>query len=162
MTRLLHTLLCALMLLAVAPTPATAVTVDSVEYRTVRLINDYRASRGRARLRIDNDLTRASTWMSRDMPAYDYFGHVDHLGRSPFRRMTYFGYPTNTYRGENIAAGYTTAEAVVRAWRNSEPHRVNMLRSEYRAIGIGRTCVQGSDYYCYWVTDFGSRFTGGV
>ena len=38
---------------------------------------------------------------------------------------------------ENIAYGYTTPEAYLTAWWNSEPHRLALLSKSYRYIGIG-------------------------
>jgi len=49
--------------------------------------------------------------------------------------------------GENIAAGYQTAEAVHQSWVDSPRHCANMVNKEYTHIGIAR---QGD----YWVTVF--------
>ena len=38
---------------------------------------------------------------------------------------------------ENIAMGYRTAEAVVKAWMNSPSHRANILSTRYDTMGIG-------------------------
>ena len=55
---------------------------------------------------------------------------------SPFDMMKSFGITYNT-AGENIAMGYSTPEAVVDAWMNSEGHRANILNSSYKEIGVG-------------------------
>lgn len=39
--------------------------------------------------------------------------------------------------GENIAAQYTDAEAVIEGWLNSEGHRETMLQEEYTHLGVG-------------------------
>ena len=106
---------------------ATAsVQLDPEEQAFVVLINDYRAQNGLGSLSIDSSIQSASEWMSTDMGEQDYFSHTDSLGRSPWDRMCDFGYCYNTWKGENIAAGYVTAEAAFEAWRNSP--------------GITRTC----------------------
>jgi uncharacterized protein YkwD len=38
--------------------------------------------------------------------------------------------------GENIAYGYPTGRAVVRAWMHSDGHRANILNRGYRVMGI--------------------------
>ena len=42
------------------------------------------------------------------------------------------GYVNWTTGGENIAAGYPTAEEVVAAWMSSPGHRANILNANYR------------------------------
>lgn len=59
--------------------------------------------------------------------------------------------------GENIAAGYKTAEAVFEAWQETndsysgQGHRRNMLNSSFTAIGIGHVVYNGVHY---WVQEF--------
>jgi len=67
--------------------------------------------------------------------------------------MRLCGYSYNTVMGENIAAGYATAQAVFTGWKNSPGHNANMLNGSYRVIGIG--LVTGGSYGEYWTTDFG-------
>lgn len=61
--------------------------------------------------------------------------------------------------GENIAAGYTSADAVFVGWREDDEdyygqgHRRNMLDSDFTAVGIGHVQYQGVDY---WVQEFGT------
>jgi hypothetical protein len=69
----------------------------------------------------------------------------------PGARAMAFGYPAGV--GENSAGGFTTAQAVFDAWKGSPGHNANML-GNYVVIGVGRACVSGSRYGCYWVTDF--------
>lgn len=55
--------------------------------------------------------------------------------------------------GENIAAGYRSAAAVVRAWLNSPGHRANILNPDFTRIGLGLAASAGGTRY--WVQDFG-------
>lgn len=137
-----------------SPTTA-AVTLDPEEQAFLAMINDYRQQNGAGALAIDSSLEDASRWMSNDLGVNNYFSHTDSLGRSPFVRMSDFGYNYNTWKGENIAAGYTTASAVFNGWKNSPGHNANMLNANYRVIGIGRVYTAGSSYGWYWTTDFG-------
>lgn len=143
--------------LAGSPTNDTsaATVLDSEEQAFVTLINDYRAQNGAGPLLVDTNITDASRWMSYDMGEYDYFSHTDHLGQSPWTRMCNFGYCYNTYKGENIAAGFTTADSVFIAWKNSSGHNANMLNPNYKVMGIARGYTYGSTYGWYWTNDFG-------
>lgn len=144
-----------------AALPRSAVTMDATELAEVRLINRFRAARGLPRLRVDRTLTRAAGWMSYDMGRTRRFSHTDSRGRDPFTRLRAFGYPSSdTWRGENLAAGNADAGSTYRQWLNSPPHRANWLNPRYRAIGIARVRVPGSPYTWYWATTFGSRWTG--
>ncbi|MGM9637841.1 MAG: CAP domain-containing protein [Eubacteriales bacterium] len=68
---------------------------------------------------------------------------------------------TGGYRsvGENIAAGYATAEAVFEGWKETnesysgQGHRRNMLNTGFTAIGIGHVVYNGVHY---WVQEFRS------
>jgi hypothetical protein len=129
--------------------------VASEQAAFLELINGYRAQNGLAVLGLDSNLQAAALWLSQDMGSKKYFSHTDSLGRSASQRMTDFGYTAST-RGENIAAGYATAAAVMQGWKNSPGHNANMLNAAYRAIGIGLAYAPDSPYGWYWTTDFGS------
>lgn len=132
----------------------TAPTLDSEERAFVGMLNVYRQQNGiPTPLQVSIALTNAAKWHSGDMAQFDYFDHTDRLGRDPFVRMAAFGYGYSTFKGENIAAGNSTAAATFDQWRNSPPHNANMLNSAYRAIGIGRAA--GGTYGYYWTTTFG-------
>lgn len=130
------------------------------EQRFLELINEYRVQHGLTRLVITPKLTRSALWMSNDMAEHDYINHTDSQGRDPFRRMDDLGYNFNTIRGENLAAGQRTAEEAFNGWRNSPGHNANMLKPEYRAIGIARIYRPGGDYRYYWTTNFGGYVDG--
>ena len=150
--------LCCFVLL-LRPGAAHAVSVDQLERDQVSTINRYRVANGLGRLTIDVKLTRTAEWMSADMPRYNYFSHSDHLGRDPFARLAHFGYPTNSWRGENLAAGYADVASTFTQWKNSPGHRANMVNRNYTAIGIARVHSPTSTYGYYWVTEFGSKVT---
>jgi uncharacterized protein YkwD len=134
-------------------TAATTLTAD--EQAFANLINSYRQANGLGTLSIDPSLEDAARWMSQDMGAKNYFSHTDSLGRDPFQRMVAFGYNYNTWEGENIAAGYSTAQAVFDAWKASAGHNANMLNPNYKVMGIAMVYTAGSSYGWYWTNDFG-------
>ena len=70
-----------------------------------------------------------------------FFAHKTPDGVDPGRRMEAVGYPvSSTATGENLAWG-TGAEAtpvrIVKGWMNSPGHRENILRPEFRQVGVG-------------------------
>ncbi len=129
---------------------------EAEEQRFLELINEYRQANGLGPLALSEKLSKAAERHSEDMQTHDFFSHTTEassyypVGSSFSDRLAREGYPTDTaYTAENIALGYTTAEEVFEAWRNSPSHNVNMLGKNYTAIGIGQVGT-------YWTTDFGS------
>jgi uncharacterized protein YkwD len=151
-----------------APTSADP-QLDTEEQAFVTLINNYRAQNSLGPLSIDWEMQASSDWMSADMGINVYFDHNDHcVGdcvnghqydashiRDPWNRMCAFNYCYNTWKGENIAAGFTTAQSVFTAWQNSTGHNANMLGANYTAMGISRVYNASSPYGWYWTNDFG-------
>ncbi len=127
----------------------------SEETRFLNLLNSYRKGKGLPTLAISPRLTKGAKWMSADMGAKRYFSHTDSLGRVSSKRMAAFGYTYNTYKGENLAAGHSTADSVFKAWLGSASHKKNMDNPNYRAIGIGTVYTKGSPHGWYWTTKFG-------
>src|SRR5574341_1868070 len=154
-TLLVAPLFVAIAILAVAAAPKQAAALDGEEQAFLGLINQYRAQNGLGQLSISNQLTSASLWMSQDMGANGYFSHIDSLGRDPWTRMAAFGYNYNTWKGENLAAGTSSAQTAFNLWKDSPGHNANMLGANYVAIGIARRYTAGSPYGWYWTTDFG-------
>lgn len=140
---------------AVAAGQAASITIDSEEQQFLKLINDYRSTNGLGPLKISIALTNAADWMSRDMAMKNYFSHTDSLGRDPFARMAAFNYAYQAYRGENLAAGYTTAAQVFVQWMNSPSHNAIMLNANFRVLGISREYNASALYRWYWTADFG-------
>ncbi len=134
---------------------SAAVQLGPEEQAFMGLLNDYRAQNGLGPIGLDSSIQTAAEWMSTDMGENDYFSHTDSLGRSPWDRMCDSGYCYNTWKGENIAAGYQTAQAVFDAWRDSPGHNANMLGENYLVMGIALVYTQASTFGYYWTNDFG-------
>ena len=100
-------------------------------------------------------ITNAARWMSQDMATFNYFSHTDRLSRDPFVRMAAFGYDYSTWKGENIAAGYSSGINTFNQWRCSAGHNANMLNANYRVMGLSRYELASSTYRYYWTNDFG-------
>ncbi len=56
--------------------------------------------------------------------------------------------------GENIAAGITSSEEVVRQWMESPGHRANIMNKNYRILGVGYEYIPGTKFIHHWVQLF--------
>ena len=134
---------------------------DSEELRFLQLINEYRQQNGVGPLILSDTLTVSSEHHSLDMAKYGFFGHNTEASSyypkrsQPWDRMAADGYTYNTFKGENLAVGYETAEATFQGWRESPSHNAAMLDGNYRVIGIARIYSPGGNHHWYWTTDFG-------
>lgn len=97
----------------------------------------------------NDQLAKAGYDHSVDMNKNDYFSHTGLDGSNPGQRITAAGYTWSSY-GENIANGYTTEQAVMNGWLNSEGHCKNIMNGGFKDIGAGR---DGN----YWTQVFGSK-----
>jgi uncharacterized protein YkwD len=136
---------------------------SSEELAFLNLINEYRRSKGLGALKLTQTLGAAAEHHSKSMADNNYFSHtLIPQGISWSQNMTNHGYDYSTYRGENIAAGNSTALSTFNQWKGSSAHNANMLSSNYKAIGIGRVYGGSSTYGHYWTTDFGGVADGGA
>jgi uncharacterized protein YkwD len=141
---------------------SNASCLNTKEREFLRLLNNYRVSKGLTKVKASKSLNIASWKHSRDMGVRTYFDHLTksplpagQSGPEPWDRMKDAGYGYNTAKAENIAAGHATAQSVFNGWKNSAGHNKNMLNPNLKAIGIGYAQVKGSPYTYYWTTDFG-------
>ena len=113
------------------PAYATTITPDSV----LRLMNDRRAERGLAPLRLDERLTLAAGDRMRHMEEDGYWSHESPDGLSPFVWLAVRAY-SHRVAAENLAAGFETAEVLVQAWMESPGHRENIIARDLEDCGI--------------------------
>ncbi|MCU0771227.1 MAG: CAP domain-containing protein [Verrucomicrobia bacterium] len=138
---------------------------DSARENTLRgtSYNDIPATAGP--LAPNQSLTLAARHHSEDMARNNVFQHDTILGSTyynaatqplPWDRLQAEGYSYSS-AAENIAAGYSGAEAAYVGWWNSAGHRVNMFNSSLREIGDGYFFWSSSTYDRYYTMDLGSR-----
>ncbi|WP_067486823.1 CAP domain-containing protein [Actinomadura hibisca] len=130
-----------------APAPGAS----GPEGAVVTLTNKERAKAGCGALRTDSHLALAARRHSADMAKHNYLDHTSRNGDSPWKRMEDAGY-TGGGGAENIARGYSSAEAVVAGWMKSPGHRANILNCKLRAIGVGMANGSGGPW---WTQNFG-------
>jgi uncharacterized protein YkwD len=136
--------------------PVSGGGTNAQEREVLNYTNAIREQQGCGPLRLDNSLVEASGKHASDMVRRHYLDHTNPDGKDPGDRMAAAGYRGSGW-GENIAAGYDSAQKVVAAWMQSEGHRKNILNCRFTSIGIGYDPGQvrsdigpGS-----WVQDFG-------
>jgi uncharacterized protein YkwD len=130
---------------------------DQEERAFLDLITDYRRKNGAGALSLEDHLGAAAKHHSEDMAKKNYFSHKLSNGDSPEKNIERFGYTHWTFMGENIAAGFETADKVFAAWKHSKEHDKNMRNKDFKDIGIGRAYDKNSKYGWYWTTTFGRR-----
>jgi uncharacterized protein YkwD len=134
--------------------------LDAGEVQLLALINSYRTDHGLAALAPSRRLDVSAYRHSEDQATNRYFGVASPDGSSPAERAHDQGYPS-AFVGENVSAGRPAVRAVFRSWRADSSSNANLLRPEYRAIGLGHLSQPGSQWFTYWTADFGDIADGG-
>jgi uncharacterized protein YkwD len=122
---------------------ASTLSVSEIERTVVCLINQERGRANRVSVRSDSALRRAARGHSDSMVARGYFAHVAPGGVTLTDRLRGTGYMRGAKDwaiGENLIWGtgsLSTPQSLVKGWMQSPPHKVNMLRREFREIGVG-------------------------
>ena len=111
------------------------------------MITGYRRNNGLGPVTIDPELMRLATEQAQAMAAKD---KMDHDAKKPFQnRMQKSGFDA-AVAVENIAAGYHTLAEAISGWRDSPPHRANMLNADVTRMGIATAYAPKSKYKVFW------------
>jgi uncharacterized protein YkwD len=124
--------------------------LDSRLQRVFEIVNAERSRRGLAPMKMNSKLNQAAQLHSQDQAARQTMSHVGSDGSRGGERISRTGYVWRSW-GENVAAGYGTAESVMAAWMNSPGHRANIL-SGNTEIGLGLAFA--SNGVPYWTQVF--------
>ena len=115
------------------------------------MISGYRSNNGLGRVVIDADLMRLASEQARAMAAR---GRMDQEVGSPFQdRMRKAGLG-GSFAVENVGAGYHTLADAFSGWRDSPPHRANMLNRSVTRMGIAAAYAPASKYKVFWALIF--------
>lgn len=114
-------------------------------------VNVERAKAGIASLKLDESLCAAAEVRAEEIT--ELFSHTrpDDTRYYELLKDTDF---ENKTTGENIAAGYSSAEDTVAQWMASKLHRENMLNPDYKYLGAAYNYASGSEWKYYWVQIF--------
>ena len=129
---------------------------DEYADEVIRLINAERRGEGLSELEKDDGLMKAAELRAEEISLDGHFSHTRPDGSSCFTVIDELDIGEYSVKGENIAMGYRTPQAVMSGWMNSEGHRANILNSRYNRVGVG---VYKKDNTFYWVQFFGTSQT---
>lgn len=111
------------------------------------MISGYRTNNGLLAVTLDPKLTNLAEAQAEMMARRD---KLDHNAGKPFvARLRASGYDAKS-ASENIGAGYHTLAEAFSGWRDSKPHRANMLLKGATRMGIAAVYTPASKYKVYW------------
>jgi uncharacterized protein YkwD len=113
----------------------------------VSMISGYRANNGLPTVVLDPELMQLAQTQAEVMAKRD---KLDHGAGKPFvQRLKASGYDAKR-AAENVSAGYHTFAEAFSGWRDSNPHRANMLLAGATRMGIAAVYTPASKYKVYW------------
>jgi uncharacterized protein YkwD len=172
--RRIHACLAVLVALLVVAPSATARTdgrasaLRALQAGVLTDINAFRRTNGLRPLRLSRALTAAARQHSTEMAARGYFSHSSADGSSFDRRIARY-YPRGHSRfwavGENLLWSSPSVDAggALQMWKDSPPHRENLLNGRWREIGLSAVHVlsapgaYGGNAVTIVTADFGAR-----
>jgi uncharacterized protein YkwD len=145
--------------------PRASASAQSAGLRILDLINEARARPRQCGnqsfaaappVRWNDMLAESSLQHSEEMARYNFFDHVNPRdGTHSWDRVERAGYKYST-TGENIAAGYPSAEAAVAGWIKSPGHCANLMNPEFTEMGAAMAVNRRSKMGLYWTQEFGT------
>src|SRR6267378_245598 len=121
------------------------------------MISLYRQNNGLSAVAVDPALVKLAEAQSQAMASQN---KLDHDVKAPLaRRLNAFGYPANL-AVENVSAGYHTLAEAFSGWRDSPPHRANMLKNGVTKLGIAASYAPNTKYKVFWTLILASPQTG--
>ncbi len=111
------------------------------------MISLYRQNNGLGAVAVDPALVKLAEAQSQAMASQN---KLDHDVKAPLaRRLNAFGYPANL-AVENVSAGYHTLAEAFSGWRDSPPHKANMLKGGVTKLGIAASYAPNTKYKVFW------------
>ncbi len=111
------------------------------------MISLYRQNNGLGAIVVDPALMALAESQSRAMAGRN---KLDHDVTAPLaKRLNASGYPA-TLAVENVSAGYHTLAEAFSGWRDSPPHRANMLKNGVTKLGIAASYAPNTKYKVFW------------
>jgi uncharacterized protein YkwD len=109
------------------------------------MISGYRANNGLGAVRVDPQLMKLAREQAQAMASRNKVGHNVAQG---FKERVK-AYPAKA-AAENVGAGYHTLAEAFSGWRDSPPHRANMLLTGATHMGIAAVYAPQSKYKVFW------------
>jgi uncharacterized protein YkwD len=119
--------------------------LDSVA--AASMISLYRQNNGLGAVVVDPALMALADAQSQAMASRN---KLDHDVKAPLaKRLNAAGFPA-ALAVENVSAGYHTLAEAFSGWRDSPPHRANMLKSGVTKLGIAASYAPNTKYKVFW------------
>ena len=111
-------------------------------------LNKYRKAKHQKALKKSAKLEKIAKIRAEEMAKSGKFSHTRPNGKSSLTMITNksAGHKISA-KGENIAMGQRSCKEVSRAWYNSTGHRMNMLRKNFKYVGIACYEYNGVTYW---------------
>jgi uncharacterized protein YkwD len=111
------------------------------------MISLYRQNNGLGGVSVDPELMKLAEAQSQVMASHN---KLDHDVKAPLaKRLNAAGYPASM-AVENVSAGYHTLAEAFSGWRDSPPHRENMLKNGVTKLGIAASYAPNTKYKVFW------------
>jgi uncharacterized protein YkwD len=111
------------------------------------MISGYRGNNSLGAVTVDPELMRLAQEQAAVMAKRD---KLDHSAGKPFvARLKAAGFNPKI-AAENVGAGYHTLAEAFSGWRDSPPHKANMLLKGATRMGIAAVYSPTSKYKVYW------------
>ena len=111
------------------------------------MISLYRQNNGLSGVVVDPDLMKLAAAQSEAMAKRN---KLDHDVKGPLeKRLGASGYPAKL-AVENVSAGYHTLAEAFSGWRDSPPHKANMLKNGVTKLGIAAIYAPNTKYKVFW------------
>jgi hypothetical protein len=111
------------------------------------MISQYRQNNGLGVVEVDPDLMKLAEAQSQAMANQN---KLDHDVRAPLaNRLSTARYPASV-AVENVSAGYHTLAEAFSGWRDSPPHKANMLKTGVTKLGIAASYAPNTKYKVFW------------
>jgi uncharacterized protein YkwD len=117
--------------------------------QALRLVNDYRRSKGLLPLTYDNSLARAAAALADDMAKKNHVSHIGPNGADLTKRLKTAGYSFGL-AAENIGAGQSSLVELIDSWKNDPSWSRNLLVPDAKQMGLGYKYKPDTKYRTYW------------
>lgn len=111
------------------------------------MISGYRRNNGLSPVEIDPRLMQLAHEQARAMAEKNKLGHDV---KADFKTRLAAGGFGGRLAVENVSAGYHTLAEAFSGWRDSPPHRANMLQNGVSRMGIAAVYAPSSKYKVFW------------
>jgi uncharacterized protein YkwD len=121
------------------------------------MISGYRHNNGLGTVEVDPELMRLAHERASAMAAKD---KLDKSASREFNKSLAAAGFNPKQSVENISAGYHTLAEAFSGWRDSPPHRANMLNAGATRLGIAAVYSPQSKYKVFWALIMANKDSG--